>query len=203
MWYFCISILLFRIYTILPPDFYKAFLEFNQDHGRLWLFQNIWSPEEQLLGQNREGNDAWQPEVEDAFKREIRDVVNVIHGNAQISRKKGHAHGRYYRDISRYVLGYIVGTEWPPEAVNITNTLHAGMERYQGKYVVTPRNASPFENWLASMMEEVAIQESRYKWSRPIAFTNWQTTDPLKHPTEPLAEVHTIYIYTSSHISIQ
>jgi hypothetical protein len=35
-------------------------------------------------------------------------------------------------------------------------------------------------------MDHVATLEARRGWSRPITFTNWVTTDPLEHPSEPI-----------------
>jgi hypothetical protein len=46
--------------------------------------------------------------------------------------------------------------------------------------------ASPFEKWLAEMVDYVAQQESLYGWQHPLTFTNWVTTDPLTHPGEPI-----------------
>jgi len=57
-----------RVYTILPPHFYEALDEFNERRkDPLWLLQGIWSPEEELIGREQEGRDAYAPEITDAF----------------------------------------------------------------------------------------------------------------------------------------
>jgi hypothetical protein len=42
------------------------------------------------------------------------------------------------------------------------------------------------ESWLAARLDHLATLEAARGWSRPLTFTNWLTTDPLHHPTEPL-----------------
>ncbi|MDQ3854958.1 MAG: hypothetical protein M3281_01015 [Chloroflexota bacterium] len=178
-----------RIYTILPPHFYAALEEFNS--GRedpLLLLHGIWSPEDELVGNDGKGRDAYAPAVKSAFEQEIRDAVHVIHGDAKLPPRRGHASGEYKADISRYVLGWIVGTEWHPLAVAVTDRLHPRQRPYSGTYFRTRAGASAFESWLARMLDVVATEEMGYRSQRPVAFTNWLTTDPLRHPNEPLEQ---------------
>ena len=56
---------------------------------------------------------AWKGE----FRQEMRRVVDLLHGNATIPARPGHAGGRYDADVSRWTLGYIIGREWEPYAV--------------------------------------------------------------------------------------
>ena len=46
-----------RVYTILEPEFYEALEDFNAGRGEdpLWLIQGVWSPEEELIGEDEEG----------------------------------------------------------------------------------------------------------------------------------------------------
>lgn len=64
-------------------------------------------------------------------------------------------------------------------------------------YFQATNQASPFEIWLAQMLDYTgfifatnfshfpATLEMQYNWQHPISFTNWITTDPLRHPLEP------------------
>jgi hypothetical protein len=107
-----------RVYTILNPEFYEALDEFNSTReDPLWVIQGVWSPEEELTGDDLEGRDAYTPEITKIFNDEASDAVSVVHGDADIPERPGHASGRYRSDISRYMLGWIVGTEWFPPAV--------------------------------------------------------------------------------------
>ncbi|WNF23935.1 hypothetical protein [Mesobacillus jeotgali] len=172
-----------RIYTLHPPEFYQAFYEYNQlAKEPLYLFHGAWVNEEIIV----ETQNAFSKEVVKDFKRELKQMVDIVHGNADIAPSPGHASGKYEYDISPYVLGFIIGIEWDPGAVLSTNTINNGMEPFSGTYFRT-ENAEPFENWLAAMMEYTAGYETQhYRWQHSISFTNWVTTDLLEHPSEPL-----------------
>ncbi|GGN93638.1 hypothetical protein [Saccharibacillus kuerlensis] len=178
-----------RIYTILPPFFYEALAEFNATQDEpLMLMQGVWSPEEELIGEDGNGTDAFTDTIKESFEQEIRDIVAVVNGQADLPEKSGHASGRYTADVSPYLLGWIVGTEWYPAAVVATNEANTEMKPYTGEYFRSTAQASPFESWLAEMLDVLAKEEMRYGWQHPVSFTNWVTTDPLDHPNEPLAQ---------------
>ncbi|PLS03058.1 hypothetical protein [Neobacillus cucumis] len=172
-----------RVYTLHPPQFYEAFYEYNQIAKKpLYLFHGTWVNEENLIKtQDAFSND----NVEDA-KLEIKNMIDIIHGKANLAKRPGHASGIYKYDISKYVIGTIVGTEWDPSMVENTNIKHSGMAQFEGKYFQT-KNARPFEIWLAELMDYAAGYETKqYNWQHSMSFTNWVTTDLLKHPSEPL-----------------
>lgn len=173
-----------RIYTLHPPAFYEAFYEYNQTAERpLFLLHGAWVNEEKLI----KTQDAYSHETTEDFQIEIKKIIDVIHGNAEIPAEKGHASGTYSYDISPYVLGIIAGIEWDPEAVKNTNEKNRLQAEFTGEYFYT-KNASPFESWLARMMEYAVDYETKnYQWQHSISFTNWVTTDLLDHPAEPLA----------------
>ncbi|MGN7763075.1 hypothetical protein ACTJKB_16615 [Paenibacillus sp. 22594] len=178
-----------RIYTILPPVFYEALNDFNESaEVPLFVMQGIWAPDEELAGEDRMGRDAFTPEITKDFTKEIEDAVGVIHGDITLPTRYGHASGEYRTDVSQYLLGWIVGTEWFPYTVQVTNSLHPDMPPFKGDYFTARENASPFESWLASMLEVLAHKEIQYGWQHPAAFTNWLSTDPLNHPNEPLKQ---------------
>jgi hypothetical protein len=175
-----------RVYTILPAYFYQALLEFNLTQAEpLWLIQGIWSPEEALIGSDGNGHDAFDPAIVAQFRSEIADAVRVVHGDIVRPPNPGHGSGIYNADVSRYLLGWLVGTEWYQYAVTVTNASHPGSLLFTGTYFRATSAASPFESWLAMMLEQVAVEEMRYGWQHPVAFVNWLTTDPLAHPSEP------------------
>jgi hypothetical protein len=174
-----------RVYTILDPEFYEALRDFNA--GRedpLWLIQGVWSPEEELTGEDLTGRDAYTPHITETFESEITDAVHVVHGDADLPERSGHASGRYRSDVSEYMLGWIVGTEWLAPAVEKTDKANRGMEPFSGEYFRATQDATPFESWCASMLEVLAEEEMRYGWQHPVAISNWPTTDPLSHPDE-------------------
>ncbi|WP_043931423.1 hypothetical protein [Bacillus sp. EB01] len=172
-----------RIYTLHPPAFYKAFLEYNMTAEKpLYLLHGAWVNEEELI----KNQDAFLSS--DDIKTEITYMVDMIHGNAKVPERKGHASGTYSADITEYVLGFIAGIEWDPQMVVSTNEKHKNMKQFNGTYFKT-NNASPFEIWLAEIMDyAVAYETEKYGWQHSMSFTNWVTTDLLKHPAEPDAQ---------------
>lgn len=157
-----------RVYTILSPEFYEALDEFNSKQEEpLWLIQGVWSPEEELVGEDEEGRDAYTPEITETFENEITDVVSVVHGDADLPERPGHASGRYRTDVAEYMLGWMVGTEWYPYAAKVTNDSNPGIEPYSGEYFSATEQASPFESWLAGMLDLVAKEEMKYGGNTP------------------------------------
>ncbi len=172
-----------RVYTLHPPAFYDALFEYNQKTKHpLYLIHGVWLNEEKM---NSLG-DIYNENLTKEFQHDIRQTVDVIHGKAQIPQKLGHASGKYHSNISKYVIGWILGIEWDPNMMKSTNDKHKGHIDYNGQYFQT-NNATPFEVWLASIIDNtVKYETEKYAWQRPISFSNWVTTDPIHHPNEPM-----------------
>lgn len=170
-----------RVYTVHPPGFYEALLAYNQTHEQpIYVFHGVWLDEEPV----EESLDVYGQPTEQ-FQREIKKIVDIIHGSAVIEPQPGHASGTYTADVSPYIIGWMLGIEWYPLAVNEVNKKYKGKAQFDGKYFET-KEADPFEIWLAEQMEFVAQYEAEtYQWMRPFSFTNWVTTDLLEHPYEP------------------
>ena len=170
-----------RVYTLHPPGFYKALKEYNETHEKpIYVFHGVWIDEEPL----EEALDVYGEPTE-SFQSEIARIIDVIHGNAEVEQKPGHAYGAYTADISPYVIGWMLGIEWYPYTVEGTNEKHAGKAQHDGQFFST-KGAAPFEVWLAEQFEFTAQYEAeQYGWIRPFSFTNWVTTDLLEHPYEP------------------
>ena len=171
-----------RVYTILRPAFYDALAAHNRRHPRtpLYFIQGVWIPEEEFIA----AQDAY-PTTE-AFDKEIADAVDVVHGDASLPMRRGHAGGRYTADVARWLLAWSPGVEWDPYATKGTDSKHAGTPAYQGRFITATADATPMESWLAGRLDHLATLEAKRGWSRPLTFTNWLTTDPMRHPEEPI-----------------
>ncbi|MGY4691438.1 hypothetical protein [Salibacterium sp. K-3] len=172
-----------RIYTIHEPEFYEALVEHNQNHSDnpLYFMQGIWSPVNKLA----ETKDAKSPEATKQFKEEISRAIDAINGDAVLPAEDGKASGEYSADASSYLAAWHLGTEWSPEIVENTNKQHSNTD-FDGRFFQTSSDASVFESWLAELMNYTAEKEKKAGWQHPVTFTNWITTDPLTHPSEPL-----------------
>jgi len=170
-----------RTYTLLPPAFYRALLGHNRLHSDrpLYLFQGIWTelPEE-------EGYEDWEGPFLEKFLLEGREVLDALHGNLSRSPRPGHAHGDYTADVSPWVMGLVVGREFEPYSVEAYNRRHPG-RTYRGRFLEASPEASPFEAYLAEVLDRLATYEwEAYGTARPLSFVTWPTLDPLRWESE-------------------
>ncbi len=170
-----------RVYTILPPAFYRAFADHNeQAEEPLWLIQGVWLDD---LAEN-----LYEPRTKEAFESEIRDVIDIVHGQADIACVAGHYCGVYAADISRWVIGVAIGRDVAPFVIRRTNRQNPARTSYLGDYVSFP-DGTPSEAWFAEMCDlAVRYEMDTYNAQRPISVVNWPALDPMSHPTEATLE---------------
>jgi len=167
-----------RIYTIFPPVFYEAFANYNLIYSDkpLYLVQGVWAtvPSD---------HNYFNEEYSYNFQKEIKDVIDVIHGNKVIVKKKGKASGTYISDVSNYTIAYLLGREWEPKGVVFTNKNNS-ISSFVGDFVSIP-NGNPMEVWLGEMMDYTLKYETlTYKNQHPVSFVNWLPLDPMFHNSE-------------------
>lgn len=172
-----------RVYTLHPPVFYEKLAEYNQRHPErpLLLFQGIW------LEEVEDGTDPLSYDLvrrRTAFSSEISEVIDCIHGNADIAFRYGKSYGIYRTDVSQWTAGYIIGREVAPQEIDSTNKFHPGNTSYSGtRFSIGSGTAS--EAFVTEMLDRVVVfEENEYSVSRPVSFSSWPTLDPLEHPTE-------------------
>lgn len=168
-----------RVYTIHPPAFYQALWQHNRDHPEslLHLLQGVWT---ELPDGGRFDAPAWEGQ----FFGEMERAVDVVHGRADVPPRAGHASGSYLADVSRWTLGFIIGREWEPFAVQAFNRRRPEQTVFAGEYL-TVDAGTPMDTWLARACDHLITYETAtYRNQHPIAYTSWPTLDPLHHPTE-------------------
>jgi hypothetical protein len=125
-----------RVYTVQQDVFYNAFYEYNRDNDNpLWLIHGVWV-NDYVQNSHR---DAFDQGFRERFLSDSRTMLDVIHGNKKIAlgRMASSGSGFYLNDISRWVIGYILGVEWEDVTVAYTNEQYAdveGADSYTGKY---------------------------------------------------------------------
>ena len=67
------------------------------------------------------------------------------------------ASGSYTKDISRWVLGYIMGVEWEEVTVAYTDHMRRENSSYRGEYMYTTEDATPFEAMLAEAGDQIIM----------------------------------------------
>src|SRR5437867_7151749 len=172
-----------RVYTMLPPAFYRSLKVWNDAHPdrALWLLHGVWT--ELPPGDDYDAV-AWKA----GFRAEMRRVVDLLHGHALIAARPGHAFGRYDSDVSDHALGFIVGREWEPFSIRAYNARRRDRPAFAGRFLALDRG-TPADAWMAEQCDYLLTYEwDTYHAQRPIPYTNWPTLDPLSHPTEPTLE---------------
>jgi len=176
-----------RIYTVQNDTFYNAFYEYNHENpDPLYLIHGVWV-NDYVLNSHR---DAYDEKFFDTLLEDSKTVVDVLHGRKKINlgRMASAGHGTYNKDISPWVLGYILGVEWEDVTVAFTDERYKNNSKYNsysGKYMYTAEDASPFEALLAKLGDKVIEYESeKYKMQKLVAFSNWPTTDPFYYPEQ-------------------
>ena len=174
-----------RVYTIQADEFYNAFYAYNQGREEpLYLIHGVWVND---YVQNSH-MDAYDERFFDTFIEDCRTLVDVLHGNKEISlgRYASAGSGTYTHDISQWVIGYILGVEWEGQTVEFTNQNYKDQPEYTsytGNYMYTDGEVSAFEALLCRVGGKIIEYETeRYKQQRLVAFSSWPTTDPFVYP---------------------
>lgn len=187
-----------RIYTILHDDFYNAFYEYN--YGReepLFLLHGVWM-DDYMINSRR---DAYDDDIYQTLLEDCRTVVDIIHGKKTLSLGRGNGSGTYRKDISPWVLGYLMGMEWESGFVAYTDEKSQDRNSYSGTYLYTGPNATAFEAMLCQAGDRMIEYESqRYKQQRLMAFVNGPATDPFVYPAEVAAYRHKTVCVDVEHI---
>lgn len=167
-----------RIPNIMDDAFYQALYNYNtQNDLPLYILQGISITE--YANNNRE--DAYSEAFYQQLKEIGRAAVDVIHGKKRIIINKGSGSGHYNKDVSQWVLGYTLATNWNIDTIAYTN--HKGYDTvYKGKYIQTTNEATAFEAMLAKVMDQIIEYESqKYGTQRLLSFMNSPVTDPFEY----------------------
>ena len=191
-----------RLYTLLPPAFYRALVAWNSaaeqassaeptagagltpgasltpDKGRvLYLIQEIW-PEEDVPG-----HDLGEPGYLQAYLEESDRTIDAVFGRADIPERQYRAWGQYRADASPWLAAVLVGRELEPEEVLATAEARPD-ETFDGDwFIVAPGH--PVESVLARMADRASGRIAQLGAQQiPIGFVSWPTLDVLDHPAE-------------------
>ncbi len=175
-----------RVYTILHDDFYSAFYEYNtqreaEGEEPLWLLHGVWVNDYVQYSHR----DAYDDDFLQALLDDSKTLVDILHGERSLSLGRGLGSGSYRKDVSQWVIGYILGVEWEDVTVAYTDNKYPERNSYSGTYMYTTEEATPFEAMLAQAGDSIIEYETqRYRQQRLVAFSNWPTTDPFVYTAD-------------------
>jgi hypothetical protein len=183
-----------RVYTLHYPWFYEVLDSFNLANPRspMYLMQGVWLEEEQP------GFNGNLYDLTVSFTDEIETNIDCMHGNRNIPARFGKAYGNYTSDVSRWIMGYIIGREVHHDEVLRTDEVNKGITSYKGRYL-SISNTKPTEAWFTARLDHLVSHEhDTYQTQRPVSISSWPTLDPLNHPTEFHRDEDTAYIDLSA-----
>lgn len=165
-----------RVYTVMDEEFYNALYTYNAGNNTpLYLLQSVRISD----SMTNSARDAYESGFAEALLADGKEAVDVIHGKRIILANKTRGSGTYRKDISKWVLGFIIGHEWNPATIAYTNNRSHSIV-YDGEFIRAKEGATVFEAMLASVMDQVVGYESRkYKVQRLISFMNDPSHDPF------------------------
>ena len=168
-----------RVSNIQSPEFYKALYNYNKKHKKkLYLIQGT---DVGNLQKNSRYSYFEKDTHNDLFEN-IRQMVDVIHGKRIIPQNREFASGVYTHDVSKYTLGYVIGTDWNDTTIEYTNNKEKNKKKYNGRYFYTNKKARPFEVYLAEVLDTLVGYESKkYGTQRLVSIGNQPITDPFTY----------------------
>ena len=170
-----------RVYTLHYPRLYRALRAYNLAHpdAPLYVLHGVYMTEEDPTGTH----DLFP--LTDGVRARIADVIDAVHGNADIDERRGQAWGHYDADVSPWTMGYLIGRELEAFEVVANDRQHPDVVAYEGKHLrLNP--ATPTAAWVAGHFDyAVGYERERYATTRPVGWSNRTELDPLHHPTEP------------------
>ena len=110
-----------RVANIQSPSFYKALYNYNKHHKKkLYLIQGT------DVGdlQKNSKYSYFEKSTHSDILENIHHMVDVIHGKRIITQNREYASGIYTYDVSKYTLGYVIGTDWNDVTIEYTNQKH-------------------------------------------------------------------------------
>lgn len=164
---------------IMDDEFYNALYYYNTEHGTpLYLLQGIAVSDEANYGTA----DGYHKKYLGQLLEDGKALVDIIHGRKAIPLGELGGSGAYHKDISRWVIGYVVGNHWNPDAVAYTDHKIPHRGGYSGTYISSNAEATAFEAMLAQVMDGIVSYENeKYDCMRPIGFVSNPENDFLEY----------------------
>lgn len=167
--------------NIQPPSFYDAIYDYNLNRTNpIYVIHEIPLDEKAVLTYY----DSFNTEIMQPLMKDIASTIDVIHGRGLILDNSRHSMGIYLKDISKYVLGYIIGNNTSAELVTLTNLQYQDITSYNGKYF-NINNGTPFEVYISEILDFATEYEvDKYNQLSLLSYINAIETDPLTHVHE-------------------
>ncbi|PWW05123.1 hypothetical protein DFQ01_105107 [Paenibacillus cellulosilyticus] len=162
-----------RVYTLMPPAFYRALDGYNNSNPdkKLYLLQNIG------LQQTPPNGDFTNAEYTASLQQSLETTINAIHGNAVVAKEGASDSDSYMNDVSGFVIGYLFDPDLTPASVIATNASKGSISE-EGKYVQASSGASRTEAWLAAGADQIIrYEQTSYNMIHPVGVVSSPQVD--------------------------
>lgn len=188
-----------RASTVYNDQFYNALYEYNQDNEQpLYLLQGMQATTDEMILQTKYAN---HPEFFRSLKKDGKDLVDIIHGKKVLLANKHKGSGFYFRDVSPWVIGFLIGDEWNQDSIGYIDKTLEPSAPVNGKYVTTSSEATNFEKMMAKVIEHIVGYESRkYDTQRLTSVNSLFIMDPFEYKEHYSAQMGKSTTFTMDHI---
>lgn len=188
-----------RISTVYDDQFYNAFYAYNQDNDEpLYLLQGMQVTTDEMILQTKY---AKNPSFFKILKKDGKDLVDIIHGKKVLLTNKYKGNGYYFRDISPWVIGFLIGDEWNQDTVGYIDETLEESPSFKGKYVTTALDATNFEKMMARVVDYIVSYESKkYHTQRLVSVNSLFIMDPFEYEEYNAAQTGKFTTFTMDHI---
>ncbi|UJF15412.1 hypothetical protein LZ578_10640 [Jeotgalibaca sp. MA1X17-3] len=170
-----------KVPYIQPPAFYSALYDYNLNREKpLYVIHEILLDEKAILKEY----DAFDKEILTNLKKDIKSTINVVNGQALLLSNKRNHRGLYLKDISKYSLGFIIGTNTNAELVSLSNVRYGEKTEYVGEYF-SLQNGNAFEVFISEILDYAATYEiEKYERSSLLSYLTTLETDSFEYKHE-------------------
>lgn len=170
-----------RISSIQSPALYHAIYDFNQNNpDPIYVIHDIPLQEELIYGEYNGSGE----ELSKQLHADIKKTIDILHGRRIVLNKDVFSSKWYAKDISAYVLGYVIGNQWDPAFVKIMNMKNQEDSTYNGKYIAADQ-LNGIEYILADALDyTIEYETQKYNQQRLVSFLNTIELDPVVHVTQ-------------------
>ncbi|MCK8059603.1 MULTISPECIES: hypothetical protein [unclassified Fusibacter] len=143
-----------KVEAKMPGRFYQALKQYNDSvDSPLYFIQGIYFDEVAL----KDGEIPLAEHLKQAYRTEIKATIDKVHGNKTFW-SSIYLFETESVDVSEYLIGYVMGVEWGIDDIAISNLIF-DTSTYQGDYFFTKGQSTPFEAFIAEMMDVAANYE--------------------------------------------
>jgi hypothetical protein len=168
-----------QVVSVMDVDFYNALFQYNTEAEEPILLIQGFSVSDRV---NNDPRNAFESGLQKKLIQNGKEAVDIIHGRKNLPFSESGGTGNYRKDVSPWVVAYLVDVDWIEDTVAYTDHSGANSREFHGTYFETCPESTNFEALLAAVMDQVISYETgKYRNQRPIGFLSDPSCDFLTY----------------------